>query len=103
MMSLDLVTERGSGYPLLFQTGETWNGEAAPRRTDGWLRSRKPGDTLRLQIRRNDQATELSFALGGRTDEVFVIDEDPHATDRAKAIREGLLHGTPVATGAAVN
>ncbi len=27
MMSLDLVTERGSGYPLLFQTGESWNGE----------------------------------------------------------------------------
>jgi hypothetical protein len=28
MMSLDLLTERGSGYPLLFQTGETWHGEA---------------------------------------------------------------------------
>ena len=28
MMSLDLLTERGRGYPLLFQTGETWNGEA---------------------------------------------------------------------------
>lgn len=28
MMSLDLLTERGSGYPLLFQTGETWDGEA---------------------------------------------------------------------------
>ena len=28
MVSLDLLTERGSGYPLLFQTGETWNGES---------------------------------------------------------------------------
>jgi hypothetical protein len=28
MMSLDLVTEGGRGYPLLFQTGETWNGQA---------------------------------------------------------------------------
>ncbi len=28
MMSLDLLTERGRGYPLLFQTGETWNGVA---------------------------------------------------------------------------
>ncbi|MEA2679966.1 MAG: hypothetical protein QOK03_1688, partial [Candidatus Binataceae bacterium] len=26
MMSLDLLTEGGRGYPLLFQTGETWNG-----------------------------------------------------------------------------
>ena len=25
MMSLDLLTEGGRGYPLLFQTGETWN------------------------------------------------------------------------------
>ena len=28
MMSLDLLTEGGRGYPLLFQTGETWNGIA---------------------------------------------------------------------------
>ncbi|HEV2803916.1 MAG TPA: heavy metal-binding domain-containing protein [Chthoniobacterales bacterium] len=28
MMSLDLLTEGGRGYPLLFQSGETWNGEA---------------------------------------------------------------------------
>jgi hypothetical protein len=28
MMSLDPLTEGGRGYPLLFQTGETWNGKA---------------------------------------------------------------------------
>lgn len=28
MMSLDLLTEGGRGYPLLFQTGETWQGKA---------------------------------------------------------------------------
>src|SRR4051812_28116832 len=28
MMSLDPLTEGGRGYPLLFQTGETWHGEA---------------------------------------------------------------------------
>ena len=28
MMSLDPLTEQGRGYPLLFQTGESWNGEA---------------------------------------------------------------------------
>jgi hypothetical protein len=27
MMSLDPLTEGGRGYPLLFQTGESWNGE----------------------------------------------------------------------------
>jgi hypothetical protein len=28
MMSLDPLTEGGRGYPLLFQSGESWNGEA---------------------------------------------------------------------------
>lgn len=28
MFSLDRITEGGSGYPLLFQTGESWKGEA---------------------------------------------------------------------------
>src|SRR4051794_9226332 len=28
MVSLDLLTEGGRGYPLLFQTGETWDGNA---------------------------------------------------------------------------
>jgi hypothetical protein len=28
MVSLDLLTEGGRGYPLLFQTGETWSGKA---------------------------------------------------------------------------
>jgi len=28
MMSLDPLTEGGRGYPLLFQTGESWNGKA---------------------------------------------------------------------------
>ena len=27
MISLDLLTEQGRGYPLLFQTGETWHGD----------------------------------------------------------------------------
>ena len=27
MFSLDPITEGGYGYPLLFQTGETWHGQ----------------------------------------------------------------------------
>ena len=27
MFSLDPLTEQGRGYPLLFQSGETWNGQ----------------------------------------------------------------------------
>jgi len=80
---------------------ETWNGESVPRRVEGWLRSRKPGDILRLQIRRNDQPSDVSFALGGKTEEIFVVNEDSQASPKAKAIREGLLHGTATAAAAA--
>src|SRR5262249_886514 len=73
---------------------ETWNGEGAPRRVDAWLRNRKPGDVLRLQVRRNDQPSELSFALGGRIEKIFVLDEDPNASSKARAIREGFLRRT---------
>ena len=80
---------------------EAWNGENIPRRAEGWLRTRKPGDILRLKIRRNEQSSELSFALGGRTEEIFVVDEDPQATAKARSIREGLLNGTPASAAAA--
>jgi predicted metalloprotease with PDZ domain len=76
---------------------ETWNSEAVPRRPEFWVRNRKPGDILRLQIRRNDQPQDISFTLSGRAYSTFVIDQDPHATPKAKSIRDGLLHGTVAA------
>src|SRR5262249_43675652 len=34
---------------------ESFNGESVPRRAEAWVRGRRPGDLLRLGIRRNDQ------------------------------------------------
>jgi predicted metalloprotease with PDZ domain len=79
---------------------ELWNSEAVPRRAEFWLRNRKPGDLLRLQVRRNDQAQDISFNLGGKTEEIFVVDEDQHASAKAKSIRDGLLRGTVAAAAA---
>ena len=79
----------------------TWNSENPPRRVDAWLRNHKPGDILRLQIRRNDEPQDISFTLGGKTENIFVIDEDPHATPKARSIREGLLRGTAVSAATA--
>jgi len=56
-----------------------------------------------MQIRRNEQASETSFAVGGRMEKIFVLDEDPSAARKAKAIREGLLRGTAAAAAAAAN
>jgi predicted metalloprotease with PDZ domain len=79
---------------------ESWNGENVPRRADSWARNRRPGDILRLRIRRDDQSLDLSFSLSGKTESIFALDEDPQASRKARSIREGLVHGTAVAAAA---
>ena len=78
-----------------------WNGEPFPRRLESWLRDRRPGERLRLEIVRGGQPAQLSLALDETTESVFQVTEDPHAAPAAKAIREGLLHGTPASAAAA--
>jgi predicted metalloprotease with PDZ domain len=81
-----------------------WNGENIPRRIEYWLRSRKPGDTLKLHILRGGESAYISFALGGKTVSVFAIAEDLQASPKAREIREGILHGKTsgaMASGAA--
>lgn len=81
-----------------------WNGEGVPRRPEYWLRNRKPGEELRLSVLRNGQPLEIKFALGEKSESVLAIAEDPQAPPKARAIREGLLHGktgTTVASASA--
>ena len=77
-----------------------FNGENVPRRPEYWLRNKKPGDTLKLRVLRNEKAIEITLALGGKSESVFAIAEDPQASPKARAIREGLLHGKPLAVAA---
>jgi predicted metalloprotease with PDZ domain len=77
-----------------------FNGENIPRRPEYWLRNKKPGDTLKLTVLRNDKPVEITFALGGKSESIFAIAEDPQASPKARAIREGLLHGKPPAAAA---
>jgi predicted metalloprotease with PDZ domain len=77
-----------------------FNGENVPRRPEYWLRNKKPGDTLKLSVLRNEKAIEITLALGGKAESVFAIAEDPQASPKARAIREGLLHGKPLAVAA---
>lgn len=78
-----------------------FNGENVPRRLEYWLRRHKPGDTLKLSILRDGQPMEIPVALAGTTVSVFVVNEDAKASAKARAIREGLLHGTTSAAAAA--
>ena len=78
-----------------------FNGGGIPRRVEDWLRKQKPGSTLRMEVWREAKeprvATQLnlvvSFKLGSRVDDTFTVIEDPRASAKSLAIREGLLHG----------
>jgi predicted metalloprotease with PDZ domain len=78
-----------------------FNRESVPRRADHWLRNKNPGDPLKLRVLRDEKPLEITFALGGKSQSVFAIAEDPQAPPKARAIREGLLRGTPAAAAAA--
>ena len=74
-----------------------FNGESVPRRPERWLGNRSPGDSLKLRVLRNQKPVDIAFVLGGKSESVFAIAEDPQSPPKARAIREGLLHGTPAA------
>lgn len=77
-----------------------WNGGDGPRRLEQWLRQQKPGDELHLHVRRADGEADVNFHLGESTETFYDIAEDAHATEKARRIRDGLLHGV---TSAAVH
>ena len=70
-----------------------WNGGEAPRRTDRWLREQKPGDLLKLWVVREGKKMSLEFRLGEIKETFYGVTEDGRAGDKARHIREGLLHG----------
>ena len=74
-----------------------FNGENVPRRVESWGHNKKPGDTLNLRILRNERPAEIAFALGETSATIFTIAEDSQASPKSRAIRDGLLHGKPVA------
>jgi predicted metalloprotease with PDZ domain len=77
-----------------------WNGGDPPRRAEQWLRQQKPGDELHLRVRRADGEADVNFHLGEITETFYDVGEDAHATEKARHIRDGLLHGV---TSAAVH
>jgi predicted metalloprotease with PDZ domain len=90
------VDSEGQAARSGLRTGDiivTWNGAEAPRRVDRWLQEQKPGDMLKLRIRREDKEIALEFRLGEIKEILYVISEDSRAGERARHIREGILHG----------
>ncbi len=70
-----------------------WNGGDVPRSLARWVRDRQPGETVRVRIRREEKERTLDFKLGEEKELLYQVAEDPHASGKARQIREGLLHG----------
>jgi len=76
-----------------------WNGGEAPRRLERWIYEQKPGNLLRLRVKREEKEIQLEFRLSGSKEILYQVTEDAHASEKARHIRDGILHGTtqPVA------
>jgi predicted metalloprotease with PDZ domain len=90
--------EEGSGAALAgLRAGDvivSWNDGDVPRRVDRWAAGQKPGNTLRLRVRRDEKESGLEVVLGEMKELHYEVGESAKASDAAKRIREGLLHGT---------
>jgi len=71
-----------------------WNNADTPRRPERWAGQQKPGDELRLRVRRDGKEETLNLHLGELREKFYEVAESPSVTDRAKRIRDGILHGT---------
>ena len=70
----------------------------APRRIERWLRERKPGERLRLRLRREEAGNEareivIEFPLEEHVEAEWQVGEARSHTEKAGRIREGLLRG----------
>jgi predicted metalloprotease with PDZ domain len=70
-----------------------WNGADVPRSLGRWAREHQPGEIVKLRIRRDEKEQTLQFKLGEEKEVVYQVAEDSHAGEKARRIREGLLHG----------
>jgi predicted metalloprotease with PDZ domain len=90
--------EEGSGAALAgLRAGDviiSWNDGDVPRRLERWAAGQKAGSTLRLRIRRDAKESSIELALGEVRELHYEVGESSQASDGAKRIREGLLHGT---------
>jgi predicted metalloprotease with PDZ domain len=71
-----------------------WNNGDVPRRPERWAAQQKPGDVLRLRIRRAEKEESVEIRLGELHEKFFQVAEMPGADDRARRLRDSLLRGT---------
>ena len=91
------VDAQGPAAKAGLQVGDEilrWNNADVPRRLERWTGQQSPGTVLRLRIRRDDGEKSLEFHLGELRERSFQVVDLPDADARARALRDGILHGT---------
>ena len=71
-----------------------WNGGDPPHRPERWSAQQKPGEDLHLRVRRANKEQNVDITLGELREKSYQVLEVSDANDRAKRIRDGILHGT---------
>ena len=71
-----------------------WNGSDVPRRPERWAGQREPGEVIHLTVRRADAEMNFDLSLSEVRQKVCQVVEVAGAGERARRIRDGLLHGT---------
>lgn len=77
----------------------SWNDGEVPRSLGRWARERQPGETVKVRVRRDEKERNFEFKLGEEKEVAYQVGEDSKAGEKARRIREGLLHGTTQPTG----
>jgi S1-C subfamily serine protease len=72
----------------------SWNDGEVPRSLGRWARERQPGETVKVRVRRDEKERNFEFKLGEEKEVGYQVAEDSRAGEKARRIREGLLHGT---------
>jgi len=71
-----------------------WNNADVPRHPERWATQQRPGDLLRLRVRHSEREQTVDVRLGEMREKFFQVIELANADDRARRLRDGLLHGT---------
>ena len=71
-----------------------WNNGDTPRRPERWAAQQKPGEELHLRLRREEKEVSIDLRLGEVREKFFEVVESANAEQRARRIRDGMLHGT---------
>jgi predicted metalloprotease with PDZ domain len=82
---------------------QKWNGSEPPQSLVRWLYSQRLGNTLQLNVTRDEGSIALTLKLDEITETLYRVNDQSRAPEKAKRIREGILRAVTQPVTAAVH